>query len=69
MPPSLDAFIVICSVVIGVGGCALIGGDMRAVMQTINKFVDYEFVMAVAKIKANKQQLTHRRIDANIVIR
>jgi hypothetical protein len=40
---------------------------VRAATQTIKKFVDYEFEMAVAKIMANKQQLTHPRIDANVV--
>jgi hypothetical protein len=42
---------------------------VRAATQMIKKFVDYEFEMAVAKIKANKQQLTHPRVDANVVIR
>jgi hypothetical protein len=36
-------------------------------MQTIKKIVDYEFKIAVAKIKANKQQLTHPRVDAIVV--
>jgi hypothetical protein len=40
---------------------------VRAATQTIKKFIDYEFEMAVAKIKANKQQLTHPRVDANVV--
>ena len=38
---------------------------MRAAKQTIKKIVDNEFKMAVAKIKANKQQLTHWCVDAN----
>ncbi len=69
MPPSLDAFVVIGSVVVGVGGCALIGGAVRAATRTIKKFIDYEFEMAVAKVKANKQQLTHRHVNDNVVIR
>ena len=43
-------------------------GAVRAATRTIKKFVDYEFEMAVAKIKANKQQLTHPRVNANVVI-
>ncbi len=41
---------------------------MRAAKQTIKKIVDNEFKMAVAKIKANKQQLTHWCVDANVVM-
>ncbi len=44
-------------------------GAVRAATRTIKKIVDYEFKMVVAKIKANKQQLTHLHIDANVVIR
>jgi hypothetical protein len=54
-PPSLDTFVIIGSVNAGVEGCAFIGRAVRAATRMIKKFVDYEFEMAVDKIKANKQ--------------
>jgi len=47
MPPSVHFFVVVGSVVVGVGGCALgFGGAVEAAARTMQKFVNAEFEMA-----------------------